>query len=70
MPHQRVRPVKSRASSNRPALARASSGRTSFTFTPDPDQNFNREFTDYFINGRQDDIGAFDSPKNPGQAIG
>ena len=51
-------------------LARASSGRTSFSFTPDPDQNFNREFTDYFVNGRQDDIGAFDTPKNPGQAIG
>lgn len=51
-------------------FARASSGRTTFTFTPDPDQNFNREFTDYFVNGRQDDIGAFDSPKNPGQPIG
>ena len=51
-------------------LARSSSGRTSFTFTPDPDQNFNREFTDYFVNGRQDSIGAFDSPKNPGQPIG
>jgi len=51
-------------------LARASSGRTAFTFTPDPDQNFNREFTDYFVNGRQDDIAAMDSPKNPGRAIG
>ncbi|MBI5278095.1 MAG: U32 family peptidase [Burkholderiales bacterium] len=51
-------------------LARASSGRTTFTFTPDPNQNFNREFTDYFVNGRKDDIGAFDSPKNPGQPIG
>ncbi len=51
-------------------LARASSGRTTFGFTPDPDQNFNREFTDYFVNGRQDSIGAFDSPKNPGQPIG
>jgi hypothetical protein len=51
-------------------LARASSGRTTFTFTPDPLQNFNREFTDYFVNGRKDDIGAFDTPKNPGQAIG
>jgi collagenase-like PrtC family protease len=51
-------------------LARASSGRTSFTFTPDPDQNFNRAFTDYFVNGRQDDIGAFDTPKNPGRPIG
>ncbi|MCG2593465.1 U32 family peptidase [Ramlibacter sp. XY19] len=51
-------------------VARASSGRTTFTFTPDPNQNFNREFTDYFVNGRQDDIAALDSPKNPGQAIG
>jgi putative protease len=51
-------------------LARSSSGRTTFTFEPDPDQNFNREFTDYFVNGRQETIGAFDSPKNPGQPIG
>ena len=51
-------------------FARASSGRTTFSFTPDPDQNFNCEFTDYFVNGRQDDIGAFDTPKTPGRAIG
>jgi putative protease len=51
-------------------LARASSGTTTFTFTPDPNQNFNREFTDYFVQGRQDNIGAFDSPKNPGLPIG
>lgn len=54
----------------RPELARASSGRCSFTFTPDPNQNFNREFTDYFVQGRKDDIGAFDTPKNPGRPIG
>jgi len=51
-------------------LARSSSGASQFTFKPDPLQNFNREFTDYFVPGRQIDIGAFDSPKNPGQAIG
>lgn len=51
-------------------LARSSSGSTTFSFTPDPDQNFNREFTDYFVNGRKDDIGAFDTPKTPGRAIG
>ncbi|MDR3016840.1 MAG: U32 family peptidase [Delftia acidovorans] len=51
-------------------LARSSSGSTSFSFTPDPDQNFNREFTDYFVNGRKEDIGAFDTPKTPGRAIG
>ena len=54
----------------RPELARASGGRTTFTFTPDPDQNFNREFTDYFVQGRKEDIGAFDTPKNPGRHLG
>ena len=54
----------------RPEFARASSGRTAFSFTPDPNQNFNREFTDYFVGGRQADIGAFDTPKNPGLPIG
>jgi putative protease len=54
----------------RPELARASSGHTTFSFTPDPDQNFNREFTDYFVQGRQQDIGAFDTPKNPGRHLG
>ena len=51
-------------------LTRSSSGQTTFTFTPDPNQNFNREFTDYFVQGRQDNIGAFDTPKNPGLAVG
>jgi collagenase-like PrtC family protease len=54
----------------RPELARASSGRTTFSFTPDPNQNFNREFTDYFVGGRKHDIGAFDTPKNPGLPVG
>ena len=54
----------------RPELAPASHGKTTFSFVPDPNQNFNREFTDYFVQGRQEDIGAFDTPKNPGQGIG
>jgi putative protease len=61
--------LEARACSDDP-MARSSSGTTTFTFTPDPDQNFNRAFTDYFVNGRTDTIGAFDSPKNPGQPIG
>ncbi len=61
--------IEARQTEGRP-LARASSGSTRFTFTPDPDQNFNREFTDYFVQGRKDDIAALDSPKNPGQPIG
>ena len=54
----------------RPDLMASSHGRCTYTFTPDPDQNFNREFTDYFVNGRKEDIGSFDSPKNPGRPIG
>lgn len=61
--------MEERESSGHP-LSRSSSGRTTFTFTPDPLQNFNREFTDYFVTGRKQDIGAFDTPKNPGQSIG
>jgi putative protease len=54
----------------RPDLAPASAGRCTFAFTPDPDRNFNRESTDYFVNGRQMDIGAFDTPKHAGLRIG
>ena len=61
--------IEEREASGHP-VGRSSSGRTTFTFTPDPLQNFNREFTDYFVTGRKEDIGAFDTPKNPGQAIG
>jgi putative protease len=55
---------------DRPDLKRAAAGRCTYTFTPDPDRNFNREATDYFVNGRQDDIGAFDTPKHAGLALG
>lgn len=58
------------ADPERPPLARASSGSTTLYFTPNPEQNFNREFTDYFVQGRKEDIGAFDSPKNPGIVLG
>ena len=54
----------------RAGLRRASSGRTTILFKPDPDRNFNRGATDYFVNGRQEDIGAFDSPKHAGLPLG
>jgi putative protease len=53
-----------------PQYARASSGRSTFTFTPQPEKTFNRGYTDYFADGRQDDIGAFDSPAFVGELIG
>ncbi len=51
-------------------LRRSSSGRCTHLFQPDPAQNFNRSATDYFVNGRKDDIGAFDSPKHAGIPLG
>jgi len=53
-----------------PEFSRASSGRCTYTFTPQPDKTFNRGYTDYFAGGRQDDIGAFDSPAFVGELIG
>ncbi|MDR1996181.1 U32 family peptidase [Azonexus sp.] len=53
-----------------PQYSRASSGQSTFTFTSRPDKTFNRGYTDYFATGRQDDIGAFDSPAFVGEPIG
>ncbi len=54
----------------RPELARTSQGHCRYTFTPDPDRNFNRGSTDYFVNGRQQDVGSFDTPKHAGLPLG
>ena len=53
-----------------PEFTRASSGKSAYTFEPQPDKTFNRGYTDYFANDRQDDIGAFDSPAFVGEQIG
>ncbi|MFO6419278.1 peptidase U32 family protein [Hylemonella sp. W303a] len=54
----------------RPEFAASSDGHCRYTFAPDPERGFNRGGTDYFVNGRRDDIGAFDTPKHAGIAIG
>jgi len=53
-----------------PAMRRSSSGSSTFFFTPQADKTFNRGATDYFVNDRQVDIGAFESPKFIGAQIG
>lgn len=53
-----------------PDYAKSSAGDATFTFTPQPEKTFNRSATDYFTHGRQADIGAFDTPKFSGEAIG
>lgn len=53
-----------------PGYRRESSGRCTFAFTPQPEKTFNRSATDYFVNGRKADIGAFDTPKFAGETLG
>ncbi|TXI43290.1 U32 family peptidase [Methylophilus sp.] len=53
-----------------PQYAKSSAGHTSYTFKPQPEKTFNRSATDYFANGRQADIGAFDTPKFSGEELG
>ncbi|SPE29646.1 putative peptidase [Burkholderiales bacterium] len=55
---------------SRSDLRAASSGKCQFHFVPDPARNFHRGRTDYFVDGRGGDIGAFDSPKYAGIPIG
>ncbi|OIQ95285.1 putative protease YdcP precursor [mine drainage metagenome] len=55
---------------SRPDLAKSSSGDCTYTFTPQPEKTFNRSATDYFVNGRKPDIGAFDTPKFSGEELG
>ena len=51
-------------------LMRASAGRTEHFFVPSTDKTFHRGSTDYFVNARKGDIGAFDSPKFIGLPVG
>lgn len=53
-----------------PEFTRASYGKVVHHFEPNPDKTFNRGSTDYFVNERKGDIGAFDSPKFVGLPIG
>ena len=55
---------------NHSGMGRASSGTTRLHFTPEPERSFNRGSTDYFVNGRKEDIGAFDTPKPQGLPLG
>ncbi|NDV78326.1 U32 family peptidase [Dysgonomonas sp. 511] len=48
----------------------SSSGKATYSFTPDPAKSFNRGFTNYFLNGRAKNIWSIDSPKSIGEPIG
>lgn len=49
---------------------KTSSGRVFLDFEPDLNKSFNRGFTDYFLNGRNNGIYNFNTPKSVGEYIG
>lgn len=54
----------------RPEYIAASSGFVTHHFTPQLDKSFNRGFTEYFLNGRTEDVSNPDSPKSYGEEMG
>ena len=54
----------------RPEYVQASAGHCNYTFEVNPEKSFNRGFTDYFIHGRQPNIGSPDTPKSMGEYLG
>lgn len=56
--------------SRRPEYSRSSSGKTKYFFQPDLQKSFNRQYTNYFLEGRTEDIWSVDSPKSTGEPIG
>lgn len=53
-----------------PRYMRSSTGRSTYTFTPQPNKSFNRGFTSFFLHERGEEIGAFESPKSIGEPVG
>ena len=49
---------------------RASYGKVDYMFQPNLRKTFNRGFTNYFLEGRQNDIACFDTPKAMGEYVG
>lgn len=54
----------------RPDLERSSYGASRYTFDPDPEKSFNRGFTKYFIDGRNEKMSNPDTPKSMGEMLG
>ena len=49
---------------------RASYGKCTTEFTPQPDKSFNRGFTDYMLVGDKSNIASFETPKSIGERMG
>ena len=58
------------ALAEREGYQRASWGRVTQGFTPDPAKTFNRGYTDLYIDGKRGQWAAMDTPKSMGEAVG
>lgn len=54
----------------RPEYLRASSGSSTYSFQPQLEKSFNRGFTSYFLDKREEDIFSPDTPKSIGEPMG
>lgn len=55
---------------DRPHLKKSSSGRCTYQFTPDIHKTFNRGYTTYFTQGREEHMASFNTPKSMGKKVG
>ncbi len=53
-----------------PGFRRASTGTSEINFTPDLNRTFNRGHTRYFLCDRKEKVGAVETPKSMGKAVG
>jgi len=52
------------------AFGKTSTGKSIINFSPNPDKTFNRGYSEYFLNGRKEEISSLNTPKSIGEAIG
>lgn len=55
---------------NNSSFEKSSSGYSIIPFVPDPERTFNRGYTSYFIDGKDENISSVDSPKSKGKYLG
>jgi collagenase-like PrtC family protease len=55
---------------NNSSLCRSSSGFSIIPFEPDPDKTFNRGYTSYFVDGKDEKLSSIETPKSMGKYLG
>lgn len=53
-----------------PSYERSSYGYSIIAFEPDPKRTFNRGYTSYFLDGKDENISSIDTPKSKGKYLG